>query len=121
MSNSPKKRRGLSLLARALFLDLLANPQARPIFIYVAAFVTASAAIFHWLEGWDWVDSFYFVVITFTTIGYGDFVPTMPITKFISIFIGLNGVIVLLSLFDVIRRVRSWDLSETPNQEPEVS
>jgi len=121
MSDSPKRRRGLSLLARALFLDLLANPQARPIFIYVAAFVTLSAAIFHWLEGWTWLDSFYFVVITFTTIGYGDFTPTLPITKLISIFIGLNGVVVLLSLFDVIRRVRSWDGTEESNQKPETS
>jgi hypothetical protein len=121
MSDSPKRRRGLSLLARALFLDLLANPQARPIFIYVATFVTLSAAIFHWLEGWNWLDSFYFVVITFTTIGYGDFTPTLPITKLISIFIGLNGVVVLLSLFDAIRRVRSWDGTEESNQKPETS
>ena len=45
-----------------------------------------------------------------TTIGYGDFSPTTPLTKLITIFYGLNGVILLLMLFDAVRRVRRWDL-----------
>lgn len=46
------------------------------------------------------------MVITLTTIGYGDFVPTMPGTKLLTILVSLNGVAVLLMLFDEIRRVR---------------
>jgi hypothetical protein len=42
-----------------------------------------------------------------TTIGYGDFSPTTPLTKVITMFYGVNGVIVLLILFDVIRRLRA--------------
>ena len=30
---------------------------------------------YHHLEGWAWIDCFYFSVITLTTIGYGDFSP----------------------------------------------
>ena len=52
------------------------------------------------------MDSFYFVIIPFTTLGYGDFVPTMPGTKLLTILVSLNGVAVLLMLFDEIRRVR---------------
>ena len=95
---------------RTLFLDLLLDRRARPIFIYVVFFIIVCAAVFHWLEGWGWLDSIYFVVITFTTIGYGDFAPTTPLTKLITIFVGLNGVAVLLMLFDEIRRVRAWHL-----------
>jgi hypothetical protein len=91
-----------------LFLDLFLEPTARPIFTYALLFVLVSSAIFHWLEGWSWLDSIYFVVVTFTTIGYGDFSPTTPLTKIITIFVGLNGVAVLLMLLDEIRRVRSW-------------
>lgn len=108
MSNSKKSRTRRIPLMKTLFLDLLVDPKARPIFIYVAVFITVSAAVFHWLEGWGWLDSIYFVVITFTTIGYGDFSPTTPLTKLITIFVGLNGVAILLMLFDEIRRVRSW-------------
>lgn len=119
MSNaSPRPSRKVRLF-RTLFLDLLADRRSRPIFIYVALIIVASAAIFHWLEGWDWLDAIYFVVITFTTIGYGDFTPTTPVTKVITIFVALNGVVVLLTLFDEIRRVRAWDHIGTPANEEE--
>lgn len=104
-------------LFRTLFLDLLMDRRARPIFIYVAFFIVVTAAVFHWLEGWGWLDSIYFVVITFTTIGYGDFAPTTPLTKLITIFVALNGVAILLMLFDEIRRVRAWHLVAAPAPE----
>ena len=107
-----RKTRPLPLM-KTLFLDLLLDRRARPIFMYVAILIIATAAIFHWLEGWNWLDSIYFVVITFTTIGYGDFTPTTPLTKLITIFVALNGVAVLLMLFDEIRRVRAWHVVET--------
>jgi hypothetical protein len=109
--SQPKKGRR-SLIGHLLFLDLLVDHRTRPIFIYVFIIIAVGAALYHWLEGWNWLDSFYFVVVTLTTIGYGDFSPTTPITKLITIFYGLNGVVILLMLFDVVRRVRRWDLRE---------
>jgi voltage-gated potassium channel len=75
--------------------------------------IVIDAALYHWLEGWGWLDSIYFVVITLTTIGYGDFSPTTPLTKLITIFFGLNGVIMLLMLFDVVRTLRGWHLRDS--------
>jgi hypothetical protein len=95
---------------------LLLDRRARPIFIYVVILVFVTAAVFHWLEGWGWLDSIYFVVITFTTIGYGDFAPTTPLTKLITIFVALNGVAILLMLFDEIRRVRAWHSTDLPEE-----
>lgn len=111
-----RKRRPRRFLSRTLFLDLFFDPRTRPIFLYAALIIAIGAAMYHWLEGWSWVDSFYFVVVTLTTIGYGDFAPTQPITKLITIFYGLNGVILLLMLFDVIRTVRGWELDDVPNE-----
>jgi hypothetical protein len=79
----------------------------RPVLIYAVLFIAVCSALFQWLEGWSWLDSIYFVVIPFTTIGYGDIVPTLSITKIIAIFVGINGVTILLIVFDVMRRVRS--------------
>ena len=42
--------------------------------IFVLAIV-GGAFSYHVVEGWSLFDSFYFVVVTVTTIGYGDFVP----------------------------------------------
>lgn len=63
------------------------------------------------------MDSFYFVIITLTTIGYGDFSPTMPITKLITIFYALNGAAILLLLLDQIRDLRQRRLVERSQQE----
>jgi len=43
---------------------------------------------FHIIEGWHWIDAFYFSVVTITTVGYGDMVPTHDASKLItSVFI----------------------------------
>lgn len=104
--------------AQTFMLDVLFNPKTRPFLIYILVNIIVGAAIFHWLEDWDWLDSFYFVIITLTTIGYGDFHPTTPVTKLFTIFYSINGVIMLLFLFDLVRTVRGWDrgLSKLQNQ-----
>ena len=48
-----------------------------------------------------WGDAYYFTVITLTTIGYGDFSPTIPLTKFfttIYVFVGLGIIAGLIGL-----------------------
>jgi hypothetical protein len=97
-------------IGRFLLLDLLLDKKTRQIFLYAGSAVFIGALLFHWLEGWGWLDSFYFVIVTLTTIGYGDFSPTMPITKLITIFYALNGAAILLLLLDTIRRVREQRL-----------
>ena len=103
-------------LYRTLFLDVLYDSRTRPFMIYALFIVAAGSAVFHWLEGWSWIDSFYFVVVTLTTIGYGDFAPTTPLTKMITIFYGLNGIILLLVLFDTVRSIRGWGVHSAAAQ-----
>ncbi len=114
---SQSRKRSRTTFDKALFLDLFLDPRTRPIFIYAVIMIGIGAMLFHWLEGWSWLDSFYFVVVTLTTIGYGDFTPTTPLTKLITIFYGLNGVILLLMLFDVVRQLRGWELSVSPSEQ----
>jgi hypothetical protein len=39
---------------------------------------------FQYEEGWTLVDSFYFTVMTLTSVGYGDFVPTHDMSKIVT-------------------------------------
>lgn len=44
--------------------------------------VLALGTIFyHWVEGWRWLDSLYFCVITLAMVGYGDFSPKTDLGK----------------------------------------
>jgi len=59
---------------------------------YLGIGVVAFSFVF---EQWDVVDSLYFSVVTFTTIGYGDLVPMTTGGRLFLIFFALGGVAVL--------------------------
>lgn len=109
-----KKKKKRRPLYKVFFLDVLVDKRTRPIIVYAILMVVLGAALFHYLEGWEWLDSLYFVVITLTTIGYGDFAPTTPVTKLITIFFGLNGIMLLLMVFDTVRTLRGWEINPNP-------
>lgn len=44
------------------------------------------------LEGIGWHEGLYFGWVTGTTVGYGDIAPTRPLTKLLSIVIGIIGI-----------------------------
>jgi voltage-gated potassium channel len=107
-----RPHRTIRSLQRFLFLDILQDSVARPILLYVSIMLLFCTLFYHLVEGWSLLDSFYFVAITFTTIGYGDFSPTQPLTKIVTIFLAFNGVAVLLMLLDEIQRIRRLQLEE---------
>ena len=48
---------------------------------------------------------------------FGDFSPSTDLAKLITVFYSLNGVVMLLMLFDVTRRVRGWYLGSPAAEE----
>lgn len=62
------------------------------IFIYFAISVIAYSYVF---EHWSVIDSIYFAVATFTTVGYGDMEPTTQGGQIFTIFFAIYGVIIL--------------------------
>lgn len=117
-----KRARRRSPLRHWFLLDVVADPDSRPIFLWAAFTIIVGSVLFHWLEGWSWLDAVYFSVITLTTVGYGDLTPTHPLSKLLVIFYVINGIVVLLALFDQIRMVRGRDIREAEEslrQEPD--
>lgn len=57
---------------------------------------------YHAVEGWSILNSFYFVVVTVTTIGYGDLYPITNMGKIFTMFYAFFGVAVALYLFSAI-------------------
>ena len=71
--------------------------------------------LFHWIEGWSYLDSFYFSAISATTVGYGDFSPQTPAGKLLAVVYIFCGIGLLVTL--VTRFAEALIQSERENQE----
>jgi hypothetical protein len=68
----------------------------------LAGLIFIGTIVYHNLEGWTWVSSFYFSVTTITTVGYGDLHPTTDVSRlFTSVYV-LSGVAIALAALGII-------------------
>jgi voltage-gated potassium channel len=54
---------------------------------------------YRFVEGWSWLDSLYFCVITLATVGYGDFSPQTPLGKIFTMVYIFTGIGLLVAVF----------------------
>ncbi len=98
---------------KSLFLlDVIRDRDSRPVLYWALGTLLLGTLVYHWLEGWSYLDALYFCVISLATIGYGDFVPTTPLARAFTIVYVINGIVILLALFDRIRVVRMQRIQE---------
>ena len=66
-------------IQRLFLVDVLRDKESRPVFYWVVGMLLAGVLVYHWLEGWSYLDALYFCVVSLATVGYGDLTPTTPL------------------------------------------
>ncbi|MEM1322515.1 MAG: potassium channel family protein [Bacteroidota bacterium] len=85
-------------------ITFIKDEEYRSLLITSTVIIGVGGIVYHYLEGWDWVDAFYFSVITLTTIGYGDFAPQTPAGKIFTMFYILIGLGMILTFINTVYR-----------------
>ena len=100
----------LGLGLRAAF----ASQRVRLLTLLTATVIGLASTAYHYVEGWRWLDSIYFSVITIATIGYGDIVPKTDPGKVITIIYVLCGLGLFVATATAIADGLLRDLRGTP-------
>lgn len=75
--------------------------------------IAGGTVFFHFVEGWSWLDAYFFTVVTLSTVGYGSLVPVTAVGKIgttVLIFFGLivvAAVIQQLGNFTLQNRIKA--------------
>ncbi len=68
----------------------------------LAGIIVGGTVFFRHVEGWSWIDSYFFTVVTLSTVGYGSLVPATVLGKIgttVFIFVGLGVFAVAIQQF----------------------
>ncbi len=67
-----------------------------------AALIIIGTFLFHHLMDWTWEESFYFSVVTLTTVGYGDLTPDTGFQRIVIAIYVLIGVTIFVTAISII-------------------
>jgi voltage-gated potassium channel len=70
--------------------------------VAILVLTAVGTAGFHYIEHWSWFDSFYMVVITFSTIGYGEVHPLSHLGRAFNIGLIIAGVAVVFLMIGAL-------------------
>ncbi len=80
------------------------NRRRRLIYLGISTslILLSGTVVYHFTEGWHWLDAFYFSAITLTTVGYGDFSPATDFGKVFTVFYILIGIGLIFAFIDAL-------------------
>lgn len=83
-------------------IAFLRDENYRDLLITTTIILIIGTIVYHYLEGWTYIDSLYFSVVTLTTIGFGDFTPQTDGGKLFTILYIIIGIGIILSFINTI-------------------
>lgn len=102
-----------------------ADPGFRGLLTLVLMILGIGTVFYHNVEGWSWIDSLYFCVVTSATVGYGDFSPQTTLGKLftmgyifcsVGVFLSIVGTIGL-NMVRVEKERQAAEADQQPEQE----
>ena len=86
---------------------LFKKPEARALLLWMISLFVIGTVFYHLVEGWSWLDSFYFCVITLSTVGYGDLDPTTSTSKIFTVIYIFIGLSIFVSFVNMLAKQRA--------------
>ncbi len=88
----------------------------------LTSLLVIGTVVYHTIEPWSWVQSFYFTACTLTTVGYGDLVPTSDLSRLFTAVFALAGVAIAFASLSVLGTIyirRTEQLLDRLREEPQ--
>ncbi|GAB4241894.1 MAG: potassium channel family protein [Ekhidna sp.] len=82
--------------------NFLMDKEYRDLLYTMGGILILGTFVYHRLEGWSYLDAFYFSFITLTTIGFGDFAPQTDGGKLFTIIYIMMGVGIILGFVNAV-------------------
>ena len=70
--------------------------------------LVVGTVVYHSLEGWSWVDSFYFCSVAVTTVGFGDLAPTSDAAKLFTVAYIFAGIAIVGTFLNTRLKRHGW-------------
>jgi voltage-gated potassium channel len=97
------------------------DPEFRVLFFLVLVTLASGTLFYSRVEGWSPLDSLFFSVVTLTTVGYGDLVPSTTAGKLFTILYIFVGIGIILGFVNAVAERSIEDRKERTRKRPDDS